>query len=787
MLNHYLKLALRNFSNKKGIFAINLFGLTTGLVTLLLITSWVRSELGVLKGHEKGEYIYQVLTNHDNSAGINTIPVTPGRMAEAMRDEYSQIDVVTGMSPYIEGVSFESVAEKTTTNGFFVDQEFFEIFTVNMIAGSSSGALEDQNSVVISESLALKMFDSPEEAIGKTLAWKVFSFSNEVEIKGVYRDFTEKEIVDEAHFLLNYDYFLGMLGDGVHWDNYNGQAIALMNPGVDINEFNNSFVNFIKDREEGSNVTPFLQAYEDMYLHTSYEAGKVAGGKINYIYIFSAIALFILLIACINFMNLTTARAMSRVKEIGVKKTMGANRTGLFAQFMTESLLLTGMALIIAVVLMYILMPFFNSVTGKLLNISFGIKEVAILIGIWIFTSMIAGIYPSVYLSKFRPMQVLRSTAKGSFGELLARKGLVIFQFSISLLLIIGITVISRQMSFIQNQNLGYNQTQIIQISANDFETSKANSFLEQLRKLPGVENASSLSHNLVGLSSSTIGLRWEGKDETEQVKFENITVNLDLIETMGFKVMEGRSFSSDYGQEREKLILNEEAVKTIGLENPIGEVLNLWGNDMEVIGVVKNFNFESLKETVKPAFLKYDDEFATKFMVRIQSKNQDQTLAEVADLYQENTGLAMDYSFLDEDFQSLYNSEKRIASLSKYFGGIAILLSCLGLFGLATFTAEKRKKEIGVRKVMGASIPSILRLVTKDFLQLIFLAILLSVPLGWYLSYNWLNDYAYKTNLSWWIFVGSSLLLVLIALLTVGYQAFQAARNNPVNSLKSE
>ncbi len=787
MLNHYLRLAIRNFSKKKSIFFINLFGLAVGLTTLLLITVWVSSELEVLSAHENGDRIYKVFTNHDNSTGIVTIPVTPARMAEAMREELPQIEMAAGVSPFIDGVSFASETEKVSADGYYADQEFLEIFTLEFVAGSQVDALTDLNSVVISESMAETLFGDAQKAIGESLEWQVFSFSNEVEVKGVFKDVTDRQFIDHPQFLLTFDYFLSMLGDGAHWDNYNGQAIALLNPEVNVDEFNASFASFIKDKEAESNVTPFIQAFEETYLNSLYEGGKVAGGRISYVYIFAAIAVFILFIACINFMNLTTARAMSRVKEIGVKKTMGANRYGLFSQFMTESFLLTFMALLLAMVLIFALLPFFNQITAKSLDISFGVREISLLVFVWVFTSLVAGIYPSLYLSRFRPIQILRSTMKGSFGELLARKGLVIFQFVISLLLIIGITVISRQINFIQNQNLGYNQAQLLQIPAYDFNTSELNTFLEQLRKVPGVENASSLNHVLTGLTSSTIGLRWDGKDENEQVKFENITVNLGLIETMDFELVAGRSFSPEYGEEREKLILNEEAVRVIGLEDPVGKILNLWGDDMEVIGVLKNFNFESLKEGVKPAFLKYDDEFSTKIMVRISAQNQEETLAAVDDLYQESKGVALDYSFLDEDFQSLYESEKRISSLAKYFGAIAIFLSCLGLFGLAAFTAEQRRKEIGVRKVLGASISSILGLVTKDFLQLILWAILISIPLGWYFSSTWLDSYAYKTNLSWIIFASSSLLLVMIAVITVGYQAFQAAKTNPVNSLRSE
>ncbi|WP_245803635.1 ABC transporter permease [Algoriphagus marinus] len=770
----------------KSIFFINLFGLAMGLTTVVLIMLWVKDELSISRNHEKIDRIYAVMTNHDNSGGIITWGVTPGEMAEAMKAELSQVELAVGASPFIDGVAFENGSTKMTGAGLFVDQSYFDVFSVDFVAGSPSQVMTGINSLALSETMATKLFGSPKEAIGKSVKWQVFDFHNEVEVTGVYKDFGPYDL-DKADYFLSFSYFKQMLGESMHWGNFNASTYVLLRPETDIASFNEQIAGFIKAKAEGSNVSVFVQNYGDTYLYGTYEDGKVAGGRISYVRLFSAIAIFILIIACINFMNLTTARSMSRLKEIGVKKSMGASRSGLFGQFMVESLLLTFLALLVAIVATFVLQPFFNQVTSKSLSISFQPELILILVGIWLLTSFLAGIYPAVYLSKFKPVEVMKSNIKGSFGELLARKGLVVFQFAISLLLIIGISVISKQMSYIQNQNLGYNQSQLLQINASGVNPNQLDSFLAELRKSPGVENASSLSHPLVGLSSSTIGLSWEGKNPDEQVKFENVSINMGLIETMGFEMMDGRAFSSDFGDEGSKIILNEAAVRTIGFEDPIGQIVNLWGDDKEVIGVVKDFNFESLKESVKPAFLKYDPTFAQRIMVRISPQNQQETIAEIDAIFLKQTAQAMDYSFMDEDYQMLYASEQRVSKLAKYFGLMAIFLSCLGLFGLAAFTAEKRKKEIGVRKVMGASTAGILTLVSKDFVKLILVSILIAVPVAWYFADNWLKTYAYQTNLSWWIFAGSGLVLIFIAILTVGLQAFKAASANPVDSLKSE
>lgn len=786
MLRHQLILAFRSFMKYKKIFAINLFGLAIGLTSVVLISLWVKDEISINRYHTNIDRIYEVMTNHHNSEGISTLPITPGEMAEAMQAELSQVEKASGTSPLIDGMSFENGDTKLSGEGLFVDQNYFEIFDVDFIQGNPHQIMTGINSLAISETMADKLFGSAEKAIGKSVKWQVINFENEVEVTGVYKDFDDKNNVKPDYFL-SFTYFKQMLGEGLHWGNFNASTYLLLRPDVDIEEFNQQITGFIQAKEANGKVTPFVQAYGDRYLYDIFEEGKVAGGRISYVKLFSAIAIFILIIACINFMNLTTARSMSRLKEIAVKKSMGASRAGLFGQFMTESLLMTLLAMVVAVIGSYLLQPFFNQVTGKTLSLSFQPGLIFLLVGIWLVTGFLAGIYPAVYLSKFKPMAIMKSTIKGSFGELLARKGLVVFQFAISLLLIIGILVINRQLSFIQNQNLGYDQSHLVQINTAGLNSTQVETTINRLKNVAGVENASSLNQPLVGLSSSTIGLSWEGQSPDEQVKFMNMSVNMDLIETMGFDMIAGRSFSPEFGDEKSKLILNEAAVKAIGFEDPVGQIVNLWGDDVEVIGVVKDFNFESLKENVKPTFLKYDPDFAQRIMVRINSENQQKILADIGEIYKEQSGQQIEFSFLDKDYQSLYASEQRVSKLANYFGVMAIFLSCLGLFGLAAFTAEKRKKEIGVRKVMGASIFGILTLVSKDFIKLILVAILIAIPLAWYFASYWLKSYAYQTTLSWWIFAGSGFLLVFIALFTIGFEAYKAAAANPVNSLKSE
>lgn len=786
MLRHYFLLALRNFRKFKSIFGINLLGLSLGLTTVILISMWVKDELSINRHYENSDRIFAVMTNHDNAGGIVTWGVTPAEMAEAMKAEFPQVELAAGVSPFIKGMIFDSGIDKLDAEGLFVDQDYLDMFKHEFITGNRSKALLGINSIALSESMAKNLFGTPENAIGKSLKWQVFDFSNEVEVTGVYRDFGSLD-VEKPEFLMSFPFFKAMLGEGAHWDNFNSSTVVLLQKGTDEAAFNSQIASFIKDRAKGSNVTPFVQLYADTYLYGTYEGGKIAGGRINYVWIFSGIAIFILLIACINFMNLTTARSMARAKEIGVKKSMGASQSGIFGQFMIESLLLTFLALLIAILGVNLLQSAFNTLTLKDIHLDLKLGELLILLGIWIMTSLLAGIYPSLYLSKFKPVQIMKSNLKGSLGELIARKGLVVFQFAISMLLIIGVVVVSKQMSYIQSQNLGYNQAHLLRIPAESIPAIQMNTVLSQIKAVSGVENASSLTHPLVGLANSTIGLTWEGKNPDEQVKFENITVNMGLIETMEFEMLEGRTFSQEFGEENSKLILNEAAVKAIGFTEPVGQVLNLWGNDMEVIGVVKDFHFESLKETVKPAFIKYDPGFAQNIMVRINTTDHQSTIAEIMDVFRTVLGQKAEIAFMDESYQTLYIQEQRVSVLAEYFGLIAIFLSCLGLYGLAAFTAESRKKEIGVRKVLGASMAGILNLITLDFIKLVLISVVIAFPLGWYFANSWLETYAFQTNLSWWIFALSGLVLVLVALVTVGFQAYKAASSNPVNSLRSE
>ncbi|WP_200979339.1 ABC transporter permease [Echinicola sp. 20G] len=787
MLKHYLTLVIRNFRKQKTTFLINLIGLSFGLACVFLIYMWIQDETNVNQYNEHKDQLFLVLTNHDNEGGTVTIQYGPGLLADALEEELPEVEKAAATSPFIEDVSFSYGDEKIGSDGLFAEQDMLSMFTIPILYGNPSAGLTDINNVMVSESMAKKLFNDPKEALGKSLEWQVFDFSNEVTISGVYQDFPQSSTL-RPEFLMAFDYFKQMLGGGIHWDNHNAVSYVLLKKETDVDFFNQKIDGFIKSKLADSNVRPMVQNFGDTYLHGNYENGKVAGGRVQYVYLFSIIALLVLAIACVNFINLTTAKAISRSKEVGIKKAIGADRKQLIYQFLIEVISLTSAALLLALILVYFLLPQFNQITHKYLSLNLSFQQWAIIAGIGLFTALMSGIYPAFYLSGFKPSSVLKGIQRGTFGEMLARRGLVVFQFTVSLIMIISIMVVGKQISHVKQQSLGYQRGNVLNITPYGLSGQRFETFVERVKDVPGVQQASGIFHSMMGAGSSTIGLTWPGKDPNTNVKFENISVGYDLIETLNMTMLEGRSFSKDYAAEDTKIILNEAAIKAMGMKDPIGKTVNLWGADKEIIGVVKDFNFESLRENVKPAFLKYKPETAQHIMVKINSENTQATIKGIESLYHEvSPGDVFEYKFLDENYQSQYEAEQRVETLAMYFGGLAILISCLGLFGLAVFSAEKRKKEIGVRKVLGASIGTIVKLMTGEFAKLILVAITIAVPISWWASRQWLAGFAYRTSLDWWLFMVAAVVIMLIAMLTVGTQAFRAANVNPVNSLRDE
>jgi ABC-type antimicrobial peptide transport system permease subunit len=575
------------------------------------------------------------------------------------------------------------------------------------------------------------------------------------------------------------------------WGNTSCRTYVLLKPGTNMAKFNAKIAGYVKQKtnNEITYRTPFLVKYTDYYLHGRYQDGKLVGGRIEYVNLFSLIAIFILVIACINFMNLSTAKAAGRAKEVGIKKTIGASRGTLVFQYFGESMLMAFAALLLALVLAMFMMPYFNDITDKQLSLSHpDLTLILSILGITLFTGLVAGSYPAIYLSGFKPALVLKGKVKSSVSEVMVRKGLVIFQFALSVMLIISVIVVYRQIHYVQTMNLGYDRDHMLAFykegQLNNIK--KAEVFLQAVRNVPGVAGASSIGSNLTGHASGTYGVSWPGRDPKDRTEFENIGVGLHMIETLGVTMKEGRAFSQEYPSDTAGIIFNEAAIHYMGLKNPVGQRVILWDSTVTILGVVKDFHFQSLHEKVKPLFFRLAPDDTFQFMVKLQAGKEQAAIKSLTLLYQQyNPGFTFSYRFLDADYQAMYAAEQRVAVLSRYFAGLAILISCLGLFGLAAFTAQRRSKEIGIRKVLGASVGRVVLLLSQDFLKLVGIAILIAFPLSWWIAQSWLNGFAYRISVGAGIFLLSGLSIIFITLCTVGFMSVKAALKNPVNSLK--
>lgn len=787
MLRHNLIIIFRGLRRFKRTFVINLVGLSVGLASALLIFLWVNDELSVDKFHEEDERLYQVMTNLQE----NTIVDTPGLLAQTLAEEMPEIEYAAAVAPPdwrgFDGFILTVAKQNIKATGEYAGKDYFNIFSYGLIQGDAGQVLADKNSIVISDELAMKLFDTTQGVVGKTID---VNHEREYLITGLFKKIPAASSV-RFDFVLPFDAYLDVAPWYKSWDNFGPHAYVVLREGTDLGTFNVKIKHFLQKEQNGDDGAPQLFAthYSDNYLHGNFENGVQSGGRIAYVNLFSAIGLFILVIACINFMNLSTAKAAVRTKEVGVKKALGAGRKRLAVQFIGESMLMTFLSLMVAIILVVIALPQFNIITGKELAFNFNPQLVAMLVGITLVTGLVAGSYPAIYLSGFNPVTVLKGKLQSSRGEVWVRKGLVAFQFTLSIVLIVSVVVVYKQIEFVQNTNLGYDKDNVIYFDVEGRVKENAETFLSEIKGIPGIQNAASTTSDMTGHSWS-VGLDWEGKANDEQARTELMAVNPDFLETLGLEVKEGRFFSRDFASDTTSVVVNEAAAKVMGFENAIGK--HVKGNGtLEIIGVVKDFHLESFHEEVKPQlFVMHRRKFAppSLIMARIEAGKEKETLKRLDTFYKAyNPGFPLDYTFLDDDYRALYTSEQRVSTLSKYFAGLAIIISCLGLFGLAAFTAQRRIKEIGIRKILGSSDLGIVRLLSSDFTKTILIAIMIAVPLSYFITTKWLAGFAYRIDLEWWFFAGSGCLALLIALFTVALQTVRASRVNPTECLKHE
>jgi len=785
MLKHYLTLVYRNFLRAKSYFLINLVGLSTGLVCTMLIYLWVRDEFSMDMFHKKKDRLYQVMEHQNYADEIMTTNSTPGILAETLKEDFPEVEHAA-TTTWVEKYTLSVGDHNIKADGYHVGKDFFEIFSFKLIEGNASQVLQDKLGMVISTNLAKSLFGTEKDVVGRMVD---LQHEKSFQVTGVFEG-TPANSQIQFDFVMSFELFKDENEWVKSWGNNGPSTFITLKAGTDPIAFEAKIADFVKKKEEQSNVTLFLQPFVDRYLHGSFENGKRAGGRIEYVRLFSIIAVFILIIACINFMNLSTARASRKAKEVGIKKSVGAQRGSLVFQYISESMITTIFAVLIAWAIVWLLLPPFNVITGKKITLTLNDPQLFLwFAGITIITGLVAGSYPALYLSGFKPAAVLKGEVKGSLGELWARKGLVVFQFFLSVVLIVSVLVIYKQIQFVQTKNLGYQKDHLIQLPVEGKVKTNLETFLMEVKRIPGVVDASSSGHSFLGRNNNTSGLEWKGKHPDDMILFENVRVNYGMLETLGVELADGRFFSEEFGSDSTKIIFNETAIRTMNLENPIGEKVKLWDEyNLEIIGVVKDFHFQSLHDRVNPLFFVLNPKETWTLMIRLEGGKEKETLATLDRFYKSfNPGFTFEYRFQDQEYARQYESEQRVAILSGYFAGMAIVISCLGLFGLAAFTAERRLKEIGIRKALGSSSTNIVLLLSGDFTKMVLLSIALGLPVSYWLLDQWLQRFVFHVPLEAWYFVAAGLIALVIAWITVASQAVRAAGTNPVKCLRTE
>lgn len=783
ILNNFL-ISFRNIKRNKGTFFINLIGLSSGLACAILIYLWVNDELNFDKFHKKDNQLFQVIVRNKVSNGTEISCATSSVLAGTLAEELPEVEYALTAGPPDQKksmLSFEDKMIKAVV--IYAGRSFFNVFSFNLIQGNENQVLSDGNNIVISEEIAMKLFNTKVNIVGKAIE---FDSKNKYIISGVFRGTPHNSSV-QFDVVLPFDIMKKKFPGIDAWGQNYFNTFLILKAGTNIARFDKKIGEILKKKTDNETSSLFIKPFSEQYLYGKYVNGVQAGGRIEYVKLFSLIAIFILVIACINFMNLSTAKASLRIKEVGIKKTFGANRKSLVFRFMGESMLMAFLSLLVAIGLVILFIPQFNEITGKSITLNLNKNLVASVLCITFIAGFVSGSYPALFLSSFSPAVILKGKLNNSRSELWIRKGLVIFQFTLSVILIVSVLVVYKQIEFIQKKNPGFDKDNVIYFEKEGKISNNLDTFISEAKNIPGVTNASGISWNLVGNQGSTDGLKWKGKNPADRISFYLQYIDYDLIETFGIEMKEGRSFSRDFDQDQSKIIFNETAVKIMGLKNPIGEIVNLWGYDRQIVGVTKDFNFESLHEEVKPSFFLLSRN-NSQIIVKINAGTEKVTIPKLEKLYQEyNPGFLLDFKFMDQDYQEQYVAEKRVANLSRNFAWLAILISCLGLFGLAAFSAERRIKEIGLRKINGASSLSVICLLSTDFIKITLASILIALPISYLITKSWLDSFAYKTELSWWIFCLAGIIALAIALLTVSLQTWRAATKNPVDALRHE
>lgn len=782
MYKNYIKIAWRNLWKKKDYGLLNIFGLSIGITCTCIILLWVENELSYNTHFSKQDSVYYVPTNQKYDGEWRTFyEATPGPLAEVMKEEIPGI--VHAARTKADNLLFQVGDKSLTKNGRYVDPDFLNIFDFTYVEGSEPASFLSTDVILISEKLAHQLFGENQSAINKIVT---INNQSSFTVAGVFKDLPEN-VTYSYDWIAPFEIFAAanewIQGYGANF----ADTFVELAPQANFEEINEKVKAILPAKTEDDETYAFLHPLKDWHLRSSFEGGKSVGGQITYVKLFSLIAIVILLVACINFMNLATARSEKRANEVGVRKVLGSSRSGLLSQFIIEAILSAFLAALISIVLLLLILPYFNMIIGKALTISFfDPLHIAVFVGITLICGLVAGWYPAFYLSSFRPVSVLKGTNKTSGSASLIRKGLVATQFVVSIVFIISTMIVYQQVQHVKSRNLGYEKDNLVRIPVNGDIIKNLNPIQQDMIASGSIENIATINSTILSGGNNTSGLKWQGGVDTEDVLVSVRFISSDFFDTAGMQLIEGRGFSNNPAQDSTNIIVTESFAKLMGSGSAIGKTVE---EEYPVIGVVKDYLYDDMYGSSDPVIFFNDPSEARFLYAKAKSgATTDAALTAMESvLKKHNPAFPFEYEFVDDAYEAKFNNEKLIGNLSRVFALLAIAISCLGLFGLSAFTADQRRKEIGVRKVLGSSVSGIVTLLSKDFIKLVLLAFLIATPIAWLFMQNWLEGFAYRISINVWVFLVAGLAAVAIALLTISIQAFNAAIANPVKSLRTE
>ena len=784
MIINYIKIAFRTLLKNKGYSFLNIFGLAIGITCASLIFLWVEDELSFNQSFPNQDQVYYVPTNQNYEGEWRTFYSTPGPLAQDMLNDIPGI--VKASRSNLQECLFAVGDNSITRAGRYADADFLDIFSLKFIEGKRDDAFKNPEAIVLTREIAEQLFGKGEKALGKVI--RVNDKDNHL-VTGVIEDLP-KNTTFKFDWVAPFERYQ----EGEDWmleygNNFSDTFVELA-PESNFKTVDSQVRAIIGKKEENTSDYAFLHSIKDWHLRSKFEGGVIVGGRITYVRLFTIIAFIILLIACINFMNLSTARSEKRANEVGVRKAMGSGRGRLITQFISEALILSFIATLFSVILLAVLLPQFNLIIDKTLTLGLSNPvHVISIVGIALVCGLLAGIYPAFYLSSFKPVEVLKGLRVTEGSATLIRKGLVVGQFTISIVFIIVTILVYQQIQHAKNRELGYDKDQLLSMRIDEEFFPKFDVVQQDLIRSGAVENAALCNSQLLSGGNNGSGFTWKGGTDTEDVLISFRNISQGFFDTTGMEVIKGRGFSNNIEADSTYALVSESLARMMGDENPIGNVIARGEDTFEIIGVVKDYVYGDMYDASDPVLFMHFHGYSRYMYIKTKAGVPiNEALSSIESVMKKhNPAYPFEYTFVDEAFDAKFRNEQLVGELSQIFAILAILISCLGLFGLAAYTAEKRRKEIGVRKVLGASVSGIVKLLSKDFLKLVAISILIAIPIAWYFMQDWLQDYAYRIEINVWVFIIAGVVAILIAMLTVSFQAIKAAIANPADSLKTE